>query len=183
MHLVLYEEVDQRNECRKESTSQILPILYSLRIRRTQHNTPNGPRQRRNQITNHEYVMPIVIIRARNIRPPTTRQRPEDTNPRHEFRQSTVFPAAADAVPQEDQHEARAGADGDEDLEDGSFGVAVADGGADGGEPFGRVAVVFVLYDLGVVQPDADDEGAEEGEVGGDGVRVGDPVAGYLEEY
>lgn len=120
--------------------------------------------------------MPIVIVRACNVRPPSTRQRPEHAHARDELGE-TAPGAVREAVEEEDEGEARARADGDEDLEDGALGVAVADGCADGGKPFDRVAEVLVLHDLGVVQGHADDEGADEGGIRSDGVRIGNPVA------
>ena len=44
-------------------------------------------------------------------------------------------------VPEADQCEARAGGNGDEELEEGALGVAVADGRGHGREPFMRVAL------------------------------------------
>jgi hypothetical protein len=124
--------------------------------------------------------MPIVVIRACNICPSSASQCPEDSHSCNELRQAGVW-FVGHAVEEEDQQEARAGADGDEDLEDGAFRVAVANGCADGGEPFDGVSKVFVLDDFGVMKGHADDQGAEEGRIGGDGVEVGDPLTGYLQ--
>ena len=57
----------------------------------------------------------------------------------------------------------RTGSDGDEDHENGALGVAIADRGRDGGEPFIRIAKPLVLDDLLVVERRADDESAQEG--------------------
>lgn len=123
--------------------------------------------------------MPIVIVRARNVGPSSTRQCPEDTHTRNEFGQGAAG-TIREAVPEEAEGESRPRTDGNEDLEDGSFGVTVADGRADGGKPLDGVAEVLVLDDFVVVQPHADDEGAEEGSICGGRVGVGDPLSGNL---
>lgn len=51
---------------------------------------------------------------------------------------------------------------GDEDLEEGSLGISVANGGRHGGEPLIGVAIVLVLDDLVEMKGHADDEGAQE---------------------
>ena len=176
MHFVLNEVVHQRHKRPEEGSSQVLPIPNRRGIRRAQRQTSQRPRQRRNQITYHEDVMPIMVIGARNVCPPPTGQGSKDSHARHELRQSAAG-TVAEAVEEEDQDEARARADGDEDLEDGALWVAVADGSAHGGEPFDGVAVVLVLHDFLVVERDANDESAEEGDVCRGGVRPRDPLA------
>lgn len=52
---------------------------------------------------------------------------------------------------------------GDEQLEKGSLGIAVAYGSGDGGKPLLRVSEPLVLDDLVVVERDADYQCAEEG--------------------
>ena len=156
MHLVLNEEVDQRYEGAKERSSQVFPVLDRFRIGWAQSQASQRPRQCRDEVADHENVVPVVVIRARDVRPSTARQRPEYTHAGDELGQSAPR-SVGQAVEQEDQHEAWAGSNGDEDLEDRSFGVAVADCGGDGGKPFDGIAVVFVLHDLIVVQPHPDD--------------------------
>ena len=91
-----------------------------------------------------------MVIRARNVRPSTASQCPEHTNASNEFWQAGPRPIDQ-AVKQEDEQETWPGAYGDEDLEDGSFGVAVANRRGDGRKPFDRVAVVLILDDLVVM--------------------------------
>lgn len=181
MHLMLNEVIHQWHDRRKERASQVLPQLDRLRIRRTQHCTSNSPRQRGDHVRDHEDIVPIVIVRARDIRPPSARQCAKDAHSRDELGQTAAL-AVGETVKEEDEGESGSGADGDEDLEDGAFRVAVADGGADGGKPFDGVAVVLVLHDFGVVQGHADDEGADEGGIGGARVRPCYPVAVDLVE-
>jgi hypothetical protein len=124
--------------------------------------------------------VPIVIIRACNVCPSTASQCPEDSHSCNEFGQAAAL-LVGHAIEEKDQQEARARADGDEDLEDGAFRVPVADGCADRREPFDRVSKVLVLDNFGVMKRHADDQGAEKGRIGGNGVEVGDPLAGYLD--
>lgn len=124
--------------------------------------------------------MPIVIIRARDICPSSAGQCPEYTNSCNKLGQSAAR-LVRQTVPQENKGEPRTRADCDEDLKEGSFGVSVANGCADGWKPFNRVAEVLVLDDLVVVKPHAHDEGTQEGGIGRDGVCVGDELAGDLQ--
>lgn len=125
MHFVLNEEVEHRNQSRKESRTQPFPILDSIRIRRAQQNATNGPGNCRDQIADHEDIVPVMVIRARNVCPSTTRQRPQDSDTCDKLGQTAAL-SVRDAVPQEDEHEAWSRAYGDEDLEDGAFGVSIA---------------------------------------------------------
>ena len=54
------------------------------------------------------------------------------------------------------------GSDGDEEHKNGAFGIAVANGGGNGREPFLRIAIPLVLDNLVKVQRAADDEGTEK---------------------
>lgn len=153
---MLNEKVHERYQRSEESAGQVLPILDSLRIWRTQRQTTQCPRQRSHQIADHEDIMPIVIIRARNICPSSAGQSPEHTHASHELGQRAVRPLSQ-AVPQKNQHKSRSRTDRDEDLEDGAFGVAITNRCAHGGEPFDRVAEMLVLHDFMVVQRHTDD--------------------------
>jgi hypothetical protein len=180
VNLVLDEEVHKRDECRKESSAQVFSQLDGSRVWRAQCKASQCPGQGRDQVADHEDVVPVVIIRARNICPSSASQCPENANSCNEFWQASVG-FVGHAIEEEDQQEAWAGANGDEDLEDGAFRVTVANGCADGGEPFDGVSKVFVLDDFGVMKGHADDQGAEEGRIGGDGMEVGDPLTRYLQ--
>ena len=180
MYLVLDKEVHERNECCEESSTQVFPQLDSSRVRRAQCKTAQRPRQSRDQVADHENIVPIVIIRACNVCPSTACQCPENTHSRNEFRQAAAR-RVGHAVEEEYQQEAWAGADSDEDLEDGTLRVAVSNGCADRGEPFDGVSEVLVLDNFRVMKGHADNQGAEEGRIGRDGVKVGDPLARYLE--
>lgn len=120
--------------------------------------------------------MPIVIIRARDISPSSTRQSSKDTDASDEFGQGGVG-SVGQTIPHEDQCESWTRADGDEELEDGAFGVAIANRCAYGGEPFNRVSKVFVLDNFVVMEGHSNDQGAEKGAICGDGVEVGDDLS------
>jgi hypothetical protein len=180
VNLVLDEEVHKRHKCRKESSAQVFSQFDGTRIRRTQCETSQCPRQSCDQVADHEDVVPVVVIRACNICPSSAGQCPENSHSCDEFWQAGIW-SVGHAIEEEDQQEAWTGANGDEDLEDRALRVAIANGCADGGEPFDGVSKVFVLDNLGVMEGHADDQGAEEGRIGGDGVEVGDPLARYLQ--
>lgn len=180
VNLVLDEEVHEWDQRRKESSTQVLSQFDGARVGRAQCKATKCPWQGRDQVADHEDIMPIVIIRACNICPSTACQCSKDSHSCDEFRQAAAL-LVGHAVEEEYQQESWTRADGDENLEDGAFRVAVANGCADGGEPFDGVSKVFVLNDLGVMKGHADDQGAEEGRVGGDGVEVGNPLAWNLD--
>lgn len=91
-----------------------------------------------------------MVIRARDVCPPTAGQCPEDAHSCDELRQAAAW-TVGEAVKEEDQHKAWSRTDGDEYLEDGPLWVSIANRGADGREPFLRIAPMFVLDDLVVV--------------------------------
>lgn len=103
-----------------------------------------------------------MVVGRGHIGPPSASQRAEDAPEGHKARQ--LGPRSArQQVPEADQGKARAGRNGDEELEDGSLRVPVAYRCGDGGEPLLRVAKPLVLDDLVVVEGQTDEEGAEEG--------------------
>lgn len=164
VHLVLDEEIHQRHKRAEESTSQVFPVPNGGRIRRAKHQAANRPGQGSHQVADHENVMPIMVIRARNVRPSTTSECPEHAHAGNEFGQCAARPIGQ-AVKEEDQHKSRARTYSDEDLEDGSLWIAITNRGADGGKPFLRVAPVLVLHDLVVVKGNPNDQRANECDV------------------
>lgn len=122
-----------------------------------------------------------MIIRARHICPSSASQSSENTHASHELGQRAVW-SVGQAIPQEDQCESWTRADGDKDLEDGSFGVAIANRCADGGEPFDGISKVLVLDNLVVMEGHSNDQRAEEGSICGDGMQVRDKLSRNLEK-
>ena len=138
--------------------------------------------------------MPVVVIGRRDVGPPAACQGADDAGdgdglregaagfrceevPQADERKSWPWRASSAMLPEQraagregGARGGRTGRDGDEDHEEGALGVAVANGGRDGGEPLVGVAIPLVLDDLVVVQRGADDEGAEEGDC--DGVNM-----------
>lgn len=99
--------------------------------------------------------MPVMVISGGDIRPTTARQSPENAHTGNQFRQRGIGTRGED-VPQEDQGKPGTGGDGNKNLEEGPFGVSIANCRGHGGEPFIGVAVVFILHDLVEVQRDTD---------------------------
>ena len=108
--------------------------------------------------------MPVVVVGRGDIGPASASQSPEDADTSNELWENAVRSCGKD-IPQRDQEETGAcilllahaslplfesgltRSDGNEDLEDGSFGIAVADGGRDGWEPLNGVALDSHLAD------------------------------------
>ena len=130
MNLVLDEKVQQWHNRAEEGSRKIFPKPDCLWVGWAQSYAAQRPRQSSNQIPNHEYIVPVMVIRARDIRPSTACQCPENTHSCYEFRQRASW-AIRKAVEEEDEHESRSGTNGDEYLEHGAFRVAVSDRGAD----------------------------------------------------
>lgn len=72
--------------------------------------------------------MPIMVISGRDVNPSTAKHGPEQSNSGDELRAESSR-ASSKKVPEENEGETRAGGDGNEDLENGAFGVAVTNGG------------------------------------------------------
>ena len=180
MDFVLDKVVNQRNESAEEQASEHLPVLQRPLVIRAQRNTAQGPRERGHEVRDHEDIMPIMVIARRDIRPATARQSPEHANAGNELGQRGIR-ARSQEVPQEDERESRAGGEGDEELENGPLGIPIANGRGDGGKPLIGVAVVFVLHDLVVVQPQSDDQCSDERRVRRGGMQPGHPFPVQLE--
>jgi hypothetical protein len=174
--LVLNEIVNQRNQCSKEQARHNLAVLDSTAVVGAERKAAKSPWQSSNQIRDHEDIMPVMVVGRCNVGPTSTSQSTEDTHAGNELGQSRIGTRRED-VPQEDKGETRSGGNGDEDLEERPFGIAITNGRGHGGEPFVGVAVVFVLDDFVVVQSNADNQRADECCVGEEGVRPSNPFA------
>jgi len=170
VHLVLDEIVDQWHQCSKEKASHDLAVLDGTTVVRAQGQAAQSPRQGGHQIRDHENVMPVMVVGGGDIGPASAGQRPEDTDAGNNLRQGVVRTRTED-VPQENEEEARTGSDSNENHKERALRVSIANRGGHGGEPFVRVAVVFILNDFVVMQRDADNQRAEEGSVREEGVR------------
>jgi hypothetical protein len=72
MHLVLNEEVDQWHKSAEKGRCQVFAIFDGLRIGGAECDTASRPRKRRNNVGNHENIMPIVIVCRCNVCPAAT---------------------------------------------------------------------------------------------------------------
>ena len=108
VNLVLYEKVDERNQCPEEGAGQNFPVLKSFCVSLwTKCYAPQGPGQRSHQIRDHEDVMPAMVVRRRNVCPSTTRECTEDPYTCHKFWQYRIRSCRED-IPEEDEGKARA---------------------------------------------------------------------------
>ena len=162
VHLVLDEIVNQWHQSSKEKAGHDLAVLDGTAVVGAQGQATQSPRQGGHQIRDHEDIVPVVVVGGGDIGPTSTGQSAEDTDTSNNLRQGVVR-ARTEDVPQENEKEARTGSDSNEDHEERALGVAIANGGGHGGEPFVGVAVVFILNNLMIMQRDADNQGAEKG--------------------
>lgn len=161
MNLVLNEVVDQWHQGSEEEASHDLTILDGTTVVGAQRKAAQRPRQGRNEVRDHEDIVPVMIVSGSDIGPSSAGQGAEDTHASDDLRERRVRPRGKH-VPQEDEGEARTGSDGDEDLEERAFGITVTDRRGDGGKPFVGIAVVFILNNLVVMQSATDNQRAEE---------------------
>lgn len=89
---MLDEIVHQRNQCAEEQPRGDLAVLDSPLVHRRQRKTSGSPRHRKHQIRDHEDVVPIVVIRGRDVDPPAAHNRPDEPNRRHKFRRPSSRP-------------------------------------------------------------------------------------------
>ena len=87
MDFVLDEEVDQWDQGTKEATCEYLPILDCGRIIRAQGEASQGPGKSRDEVGDHEDVVPVMVIRRRDIRPTTTGDGAKYPSPSSIFRE------------------------------------------------------------------------------------------------
>lgn len=127
MDLVLNEVVNQRHQGTEKEACQDLSVLDCTAVVGTQCQTAKRPRQGRNQIRNHEDIMPVMVVGRCDVCPPSAGQGSEDPCPSNHFRKSRVGPCSQN-IPKEDQSESRTGSYSDKDLKDRTFGVAITDG-------------------------------------------------------
>lgn len=179
VHLVLDEEVDQRNKCPKEGTSQVFPQRDGAWVGRAEGDAAGRPRQGCDNVGDHENVVPVVIVSRGDVGPSSASQGAKDAHEGNETGE-LVAGLPSKKIPQTNKHKpgpcslsaasiphllsrtCHTGCNGDKDHEEGPFGVSIANGGGHGGEPFIGVAVVLVLDDLVVVERDTDNEGTDE---------------------
>lgn len=85
MHLVLYEEVNQRDQSSEEGACKYLAVLDCLWVWRAEHEAAGSPGDGRDQIRYHEDVMPVVVISRGDVSPPSASERSKDAHPSNEF--------------------------------------------------------------------------------------------------
>lgn len=60
--LVLDKEVDQRNQSAKEASSNPLPVLDRLCVRRAKRNASGSPWDREDDVRDHEDIVPVMVV-------------------------------------------------------------------------------------------------------------------------
>ena len=79
---MLYEEIHQRHERPEEGAREDLPVFDSFSVRWAQREAAQRPRQRRDEIRDHEDVVPVVVVRRGDICPAAAGERAEDARVR-----------------------------------------------------------------------------------------------------
>lgn len=69
MHFVLDEKIHQRDESAKKGCREILAIFHGARIGRTEIYAADSPGESRDYVQDHEDVVHVVVIGARDVRP------------------------------------------------------------------------------------------------------------------
>lgn len=101
VHLVLYEKVDERNECSEESSGEDLAVLDCFWVGRTQHQAACCPGYCSHQVGNHEDVMPVMVVSRSDIGPTSACQRSKDAHAGDEFGECRVG-TGCEEVPKSD---------------------------------------------------------------------------------
>lgn len=98
MNLVLNKEVHKWHDRPKEARSQDLSPLDAGRIWRAECKASHCPRNRCDQIADHEDVMPVVVISGGDIGPSAARQCSEDSHACNHLREGCIW-ACGKTVP------------------------------------------------------------------------------------
>lgn len=165
--LMLDVQVDHGYDSGKESSSKTLPMFDRSGIRGTQRDASDGPGESCNYVGDHEDVMPVMVIGRGDIGEASACQGPKDSRCGNKLRQR-LSATGREKIPQPHEGESWSGCYGNEEHEKGSFGIAIADRSGNGGEPFLRVAIEFILDDLVIMEREADDERTYKGDIGED---------------
>ena len=87
---MLDEEVHQWYKGRKESSTKDLPPVYSLWVWWTESETTDRPRESRDQVRDHEDVVPVMIVGRGDIGPASAGKSSEDSDTSDEFGQNAI---------------------------------------------------------------------------------------------
>lgn len=77
---MLDKKVNERHEGTEEGAGEVFAVLDGGRVGRAEGNTASGPGQRRDNVGNHEDVVPVVIVGRGDVRPAATGQCAEETH-------------------------------------------------------------------------------------------------------
>lgn len=105
MQLVLEEVVNHRHEGREEGGCQSLPVSYSLRVRRAERDAPEHPRQCDDEVRDHEYVVPLVVLARGDVGPSAAGQGPEEAHDSDELGEGAIR-LSREEIPEPDESEA-----------------------------------------------------------------------------
>lgn len=85
--LVSNEKEDQGNDGAVESARHPLSVLDRNWIWRAEGDAPKGPGNGRQEVRDHENVVPVMIVSRCNVGPASTGQSPENSPERNKARQ------------------------------------------------------------------------------------------------
>lgn len=114
-----------------------------------------------------------MIIGRGDIRPPSTGQSSDDASDCNNSRKTRVW-FSGEQVEKTNEGKSRARSDGNEQHEEGTFRISIADGRGDGWEPFLWISIPLILNYLFVMKSAANKQGAEKGSIRNGGMTPRD---------
>jgi hypothetical protein len=105
--LVLDEEVEHRHKGGEEGATKELAVVDGLGVVGAQGDAADGPGYGRDEVRDHEDVVPVVVIGRCDIGPASTGEGSEDANAQDELGECLVGSRSQD-VPQSNEEETRA---------------------------------------------------------------------------
>ena len=161
MNLVLDKEIDQRHERAKEEPTKNFAVFDRNGVWRAQSETAPRPRYSCHKVRDHENIVPIVVIGRGHVCPSSASQGSEEASSSNDGWKVGVGSLGKE-IPESNECKSRPRCDGNENHEDRSFRVAVANGRGDRRKPLLWVAVVLILNNLGIMQPASNNQCTEE---------------------
>lgn len=103
---MLNKEVDQGNQGAKEATGNPLPVLDRLCVRRAKRNASGGPRDRKDNVRDHEDIVPVMVVGRGDVGPAAASKSSDDTAKRNRFGEDTAG-LGSQEIPESNKGESR----------------------------------------------------------------------------
>lgn len=106
VHFVLDKEVYEGDDAAIERARHVFPVLDRSRVGRAKGDAPEGPGYGRQQVGDHEDIVPVMVVGGGDIGPAAASECSEDAPEGDEGRQLVARPARKE-VPEGDESESR----------------------------------------------------------------------------